>query len=197
MATLIEKSQKLKTRAFIKADFEKGGVSRAKLARLVEKGSLERIERGIYRRTDAAVTEFESLATASLIAPKAVVCLLSALQFHDLTTQNPFEVWLAIERDSHIPKVETVQTRIFRFAPSVYHIGIENHIVEGVTIKVYSAAKTVADCFYYQKTVGLDVAIEALQDAWRKRKATMDEIYHFAKIRRVDKTMMPYLNTLN
>jgi len=125
-----------------------------------------------------------------------VLCLLSALAFHDLTTQNPFEVWLAIPRDSHRPKIETVQTRVFRFAPKIYQAGIETRVIGGVEVKAYSAAKTVADCFYYQKTVGLDVAIEAMRDAWRKRKATMDELYHFAEVRNIKNVMLPYLNTL-
>jgi len=193
---LFEFAQKRKI--FRASDVEKElSLPRTYLARLVAEGLLERVGYGLYSLAGDDFNEAQSFLEVAARVPNGVLCLLSALRFHLLTTQNPFEVWLAIERDSHIPKVETVQTRIFRFAPSVYHIGIENHIVEGVTIKVYSAAKTVADCFYYQKTVGLDVAIEALQDAWRKRKVTMDEIYHFAKIRRVDKTMMPYLNTLN
>ncbi len=171
--------------------------ARKQISRLVEEGLLERVGYGLYSLAENDFNEEQSFLEVAVKVPNGVLCLLSALRFHLLTTQNPFEVWLAIERDSRIPKVEIVQTRVFRFAPSVYHVGIETHIVEGVAVKVYSAAKTVADCFYYQKTVGLDVALEALRDAWRTRKATMDEIYHFAKIRRVDKTMMPYLNTLN
>lgn len=87
-------------------------------------------------------------------------------------------------------------TRIFRFAPKIYQAGIETHLIDGVELKVYSAAKTVADCFRYEKTVGLDVAIEALRDTWRKRQATMDELYHFAEVRNVKSKMIPYLNSL-
>lgn len=172
-------------------------LSRMYISRLVQEGKLVKVGYGLYSLPDTDFDEAQSFLEVAVKVPNGVLCLLSALRFHLLTTQNPFEVWLAIERDSYIPKVETVQTRIFRFAPSVYQAGIESHIIEGVEVKVYSAAKTVADCFYYQKTVGLDVALEALRDAWRTRQATMDELYHFAKIRRVDKTMMPYLNTLN
>lgn len=166
------------------------------LARLVEEGSIERVGYGLYSLTGGDFTETQSLLEVAARAPNAVLCLLSALQFHDLTTQNPFEVWVAIPRRSHVPKIDSVQTRIFRFTPKFYEAGIKTHNIHGGELKVYSAAKTVADCFYFQKTVGLDVALEALRDAWRTRKATMDELYHFAEIRRVKNTMIPYLNTL-
>ena len=166
------------------------------IGRLVNEGLLERVGYGLYALADGNFTEKQSLIEVAVKVPNGVLCLLSALQFHDLTTQNPFEVWLAIPRNAHIPKVETVQTRIFRFAPKVYQAGIETHIIEGIELKVYSAAKTVADCFYYRKEVGLDVALEALRDAWRTRKATMDELYHFSQIRNVKNVMMPYLYSL-
>ncbi len=166
------------------------------LARLVEEGSVERIGYGLYSLAGGDFTEKQSLFEVAARVPAGVFCLLSALQFHELTTQNPFEVWLAIPRNSHIPKIESVRARIFRFAPKFYKAGIEAHTIDGVEVKVYSAAKTVADCFYFQKTVGLDVALEALRDAWRTRKATMDELYHFAEVRRVKSVMIPYLNTL-
>ncbi|MDQ3713670.1 MAG: type IV toxin-antitoxin system AbiEi family antitoxin domain-containing protein [Acidobacteriota bacterium] len=196
MATLIEKSQKLKTKAFVKADFDRGGISRAKLARLVEKGSLERIERGIYRGTDAAVSEFESLATASLIAPKAVVCLLSALQFHDLTTQNPFEVWLAIAPHAHRPKAGNLSLRLVHFSGGSQTEGIEEHTLEGIPVKIYGVAKTVADCFKFRNKIGLDIALEALREIRRKKLCTMDEIWYYAKICRVSNVMRPYLEAI-
>lgn len=171
-------------------------IPRMCLHRLVQAGKLSRVGRGLYSLSDGDFTEHQSQLEVAAKVPKAVLCLLSALAFYDLTTQNPFEVWFAIPRDSHIPKVETVQTRIFRFAPTVYSAGVETHLIEGVTIKVYSPAKTVADCFYYQRTVGLDVALEALRDAWNARRATMDELYHFAQVRNRKSVMLPYLNTL-
>lgn len=146
------------------------------LARLVADGLIERVSYGLYTLADGDLTEMQSFLEVAARVPNGVLCLLSALRFHDLTTQNPFEVWMAIPRDSHVPKIETVQSRIFRLAPRVYSAGIETHEIEGVEVKVYSAAKTVADCFYFQKTVGLDVAIEALRDAWKQRKATMDDL---------------------
>ena len=171
-------------------------ISRMYIHRLMREGKLVRVGYGLYSLADSDFTEHQSYIEVAAKVPSGVLCLLSSLAFHKLTTQNPFEVWLAIPRDSHIPKVEAVQTRIFRFTPKVYNAGIETHAIEGVEIKVYSAAKTVADCFYYQKTVGLDVALEALRDAWRTRKATMDELYRFAEIRNIKSVMLPYLNTL-
>lgn len=166
------------------------------IARLVEEGIVERVGYGLYSLAESDFTEMQSFLETAARVPAGVLCLLSALRFHDLTTQNPFEVWLAIPRDAHIPKVKELQTRIFRFAPKMYAAGIETHRVEGVEIKVYSAAKTVADCFYFRREVGLDVALEALRDAWRKRLATMDELYHFAGVRNIKSVMLPYLHTL-
>lgn len=172
-------------------------VPRVYLQRLIDEGKLIKAGYGLYRLADNGFTEKQDFLEVAVKVPRGVLCLLSALKFHDLTTQNPFEVWLAIERGMRIPKVETVPVRFFRFAPSVYEAGIEIHRIEGVEVKVYSAAKTVADCFRYQREVGFDVAIEALRDVWAKRKATMDELYHFAKVRNINKKMMPFLRTLD
>ncbi len=169
---------------------------RTYLSRLVEEGSLERVSYGLYSLADGDFNQAQSWIEVAVKVPKGVLCLLSALAFHELTTQNPFEVWFAVPRDAHRPKIEFVQTRVFRFAPRVYEAGIETHVIGGVEVKVYSAAKTVADCFYYRSTVGLDVALEALRDAWRKRLATMDELYHFAEVRNIKNVILPYLNTL-
>ena len=167
------------------------------IERLVKDGLIERIGYGLYSLKERDFTENESLLEVAVKVPTAVFCLLTALRFHDLTTQNPYQVWLAIERGTRYPKIDTVQTRVFRFAPKVYSPGIETHKIEGVDVKVYSPAKTVADCFYYRNKFGLDVAIEALRDTWRNRKATMDELYEFAKIRNVKNVMIPYLEFLS
>lgn len=174
-----------------------GASSRVYLSRLLAEGKLVRAGHGLYSIAESNFTEMQDFLEIAVKVPRGVLCLLSALRFHDLTTQNPFEVWLAIENKMRIPKVETVPVRVFRFAPAVYEAGIETHRIEGVEIKVYSAAKTVADCFRYQSTVGFDVAIEALRDAWDKRKVTMDELYHFAEVRNIKNKMLPYLRTLN
>lgn len=172
------------------------GVSRVYLQRLEREGKLAKVSHGLYTLAGDEFTETRDVLEVAAKVPRGVLCLLSALRFHDLTTQNPFEIWLAIERDSRAPKIETVPVRFFRFAPKVYEAGIEIHKIDGAEIKVYSAAKTVADCFRYQTTVGFDVALEALRDAWAKKKATMDELYHFAEVRNIKNKMLPYLRTL-
>jgi predicted transcriptional regulator of viral defense system len=173
------------------------GLPRTYLARLVGDGLLEKVGYGLYSLADDDFTETQSWVEDAAKAPKGVLCLLSALVFHELTTQNPFEVWLAVPRDAHRPKIEFVQARVFRFAPQVYEAGIETHVISGVEVKVYSAAKTVADCFYYRNTVGLDVAIEALRDAFYRTKATIDEMLRFAEIRNVKSAMYPHLYALS
>lgn len=175
---------------------EQLGISRVYLQRLVEEGKLVKIERGLYGIPNNDFAESQSLIEVAVKVPKAVICLLSALQFHELTTQNPFEVWIAVDRETRIPKIESVMTKVFRFAPKMYRAGIEKHLIDGIELKVYSPAKTVADCFRYEKKIGLDVAIEALRDTWRKKKATLDELYHFAEVRNVKGKMLPYLNSL-
>lgn len=167
------------------------------ISRLVKEGHLDRVGYGLYALTGTEFNENQSILEVAAKVPNGVLCLLSALRFHDLTTQNPFEVWLAIERDAWIPKMDTTCLRVFSFSPNVYKAGIETHTIDGVEVEVYSPAKTIADCFYYQRTVGLDVCIEALRDAWRSRKVTMDELFQFAKIRNVKGTILPYLNTLS
>ncbi|MEQ1924199.1 MAG: type IV toxin-antitoxin system AbiEi family antitoxin domain-containing protein [Pyrinomonadaceae bacterium] len=173
------------------------GLSRMYISRLVQEGLLDRVGYGLYALAGSGFNENQTILEVAAKFPKSVLCLLSALRFHDLTTQNPFEVWIAIERDTWIPKMDTVRLRVFSFSTKVYDKGIETHIIDGVKVKVYSPAKTIADCFYYQRTVGLDVCIEALRDVWSTRKATMEELFHFANIRNVKGTMLPYLNTLS
>lgn len=192
---LVEYAQMRKV--FRASDVERDlGLQRTYVSRLVKEGQLERVGYGIYALAGAEFNENQSVLEVAAKVPKGVLCLLSALRFHDLTTQNPFEVWIAIPRDTWIPKIDAVRLRVFSFSPKVYEAGIETQTTDAVEVKVYSPAKTIADCFYYQRTVGLDVCIEALQDAWRSRKVTMDELFHFAKIRNVKGTMLPYLNTL-
>lgn len=172
------------------------GLSRLYLWRLEQEGAVERVGYGLYSLADAELTQHQSILEVSVKIPEAVICLISALQFHGLTTQNPFAVWIAIPRGKRYPKRNGTRIRVFRSSTRAYENGIEKHLIDGVEVKVYSPAKTFADCFAYQKTVGLDVCIEALRDAWRQRKVTMDELYHFAQIRNLKGTMQPYLNTL-
>ncbi len=166
------------------------------LSRLVKHGKLLQVGHGLYTLPETQFDEKQSLIEVQNLVPKGVFCLLTALQLHNLTTQNPFQVWFAVDRNAAVPRIRSIQNRIFRMSGEMFSAGIEEHQVESGTIRVYSPAKTVADCFKYRNKVGLDVAMEALKDAWRKRLIAMDELWHFAKINRVSNVMMPYLHML-
>ncbi len=177
-------------------DLEAFGVPRSVLMRMVDRGQLVRRSRGIYTTPDYEPTEYTTLAEVAARVPKAVICLLSALRFHGLTTQNPFEVWIMIDKAAHRPVLERPALRIVRASGDALRTGIEEHQVEGVPLHVTSPAKTVADCFRYRRHVGVDVAIEALRDCWRQRKATMDDIYRCAEADRIANIMRPYMEAL-
>ncbi len=177
-------------------DVEALGIARAFLTRLERRGLLERRARGVYVLADAPVSEHHSLALAAKLVPRGVVCLLSALRFHGLTTQDPHEVWMAIDFKARKPSVEFPALRIVRFSGRSLADGIETHLIEAVPVRIYSPAKTVADCFKYRNKIGMDVALEALRDALRKRKATIDEIHRFAKVCRVANVIRPYLESV-
>jgi predicted transcriptional regulator of viral defense system len=170
--------------------------SRLFLSKLKKAGELVKLKRGLYSLPNAFAGEHQTLLETAKAVPNSVVCLLSALRFHELTTQNPFEVWIAIERKSRIPKIDSLPLRIMFFSGAAFTEGIETHDIEGVSLRVYNAAKTVADCFKYRNKIGLDVALEALRDTWNQKKATMDELWHFAKICRMTNVMRPYLESL-
>jgi predicted transcriptional regulator of viral defense system len=178
------------------ADLESQGIPRARLYRLVREGLLERVDRGLYVTNDHDGTEGHALALVAKRAPCAVVCLISALQFHELTTQIAHEVWIAIPEKARRPRITHPPLRIVRFSGAALSEGVEVHRIEGVPVHITSAAKTVADCFKYRNKIGLDVALEALRDAWRARKVTMEEIDRFARICRVQRIMRPYLEAL-
>lgn len=164
--------------------------------RLYRKGELERVGRGLYALPGADLTEHHTLAEAALRVPHGVVCLLSALRFHDLTTQAPYEVWMAIDVKARRPKEESIPLRIVRFSGKALTAGVEEHEVEGVGIKVYSPAKTVADCFKYRNKIGLDVALEALRDYWKSERASADDLWNYAKVCRMANVMRPYMEAL-
>jgi predicted transcriptional regulator of viral defense system len=177
-------------------DLEAIGISGVYLNKLYAEGVLERPSRGLYVLADADPSENRTIAEASKRVPHGVVCLLSALRFHELTTQSPFEVWLAIGEKARLPKIDYPPLRTVRFSGDALTFGIEEHKVEGVDVRVYSPAKTVADCFKYRNKIGLDVAIEALRDCLRQRKATMDELWDAAKVCRMSKVIRPYLEAV-
>jgi predicted transcriptional regulator of viral defense system len=177
-------------------DIEAIGIPREYLIRLHRQGKLNRSGRGIYTVPDANVTERHSYAEVAKRVPEAVVCLLSALAFHEITTQSPPSVWIALRKGARKPVLPSPSLRVVRLSGPSLTEGIENHQVEGVPVRVYSAAKTVADCFKFRNKIGLDVAIEALKDSLRQKKASINEVYRYAKICRVSNVIRPYMEAL-
>jgi predicted transcriptional regulator of viral defense system len=177
-------------------DLDAHNIPREYLRRLTERGDLVRLGRGLYQRADHDVTAQHSLAEAAKRVPKGVICLLSALRVHGLTTQNPFDVWMAIGHKDREPTVDHLSLRVVRMSGAARTEGVEDHEIEGVSVPVYGPAKTVADCFKFRTTVGTDVAIEALRDFHRKRAGTMDELWHYADICRVRTVIKPYMEAI-
>jgi len=174
-------------------DLDPHGIPRIYLSRLCERGYLQRVGRGLYVLPNADVTEHHTLAEACKRVTHGVVCLLSALRFHELTTQSPSEVWLAIGSKAWRPRVDYPRLRFVRFSARALEAGVEEHSIEGVSARIYNPAKTVADCFKYRNKIGVDVALEALRDCRRQRRCSNDELWHYAKICRVANVMRPYL----
>lgn len=172
------------------------GIPTVMLSRLVAAGKLQRVARGVYSLPQSAISAHRSLAEVAIRVPRGVVCLLSALRVHEIGTQAPFEVWLALPQAMPAPRVKTPALRVVRMSGAALTEGIEQHVVDGVKVPVFNAAKTVADCFKFRNKIGLDVALEALGEAWRARKLTMDELWHYATIDRVHNVMRPYLEGL-
>jgi predicted transcriptional regulator of viral defense system len=177
-------------------DVESIGIPRLALYRLVRQGELIRTARGLYSPAAFDPTEHHTSVEVTVAIPKAIICLLSALQFHDLTTQMPNRVWVAIDRKARKPRTSLPVT-IVRFSGESLIDGIETHTVEGVDLRVTTPAKTVADCFKYRNKIGIDVAIEALSDCIKRRKATRDEIWRYAKLCRVANVIRPYMEAMS
>jgi predicted transcriptional regulator of viral defense system len=175
---------------------EAQGISRAQLARLVNEGMVLRQARGIYVVAGHAPTEGHTLAQVAKRVPEAVFCLFTALRFHRLTTQSAAEVWIALPEKARRPRLDYPRLRVARFSGPALTEGVEEHRAEGVEIRVYSAAKTVADCFKYRNKIGIDVAVEALRDFSRKHRGGANELARFARICRVSRVMQPYLDAI-
>ena len=189
--TLVRRAGVLRPR-----DLTQHHIPRQYLLRLQRRGQLQRVGRGLYVASETHLTEHHSLVEACKRVPRGIICLLSALRFHNLTTQAPFEVWIAIDDKAWLPKVDNPRLRVVRFSGEALTAGIEAHVIEHVNVRIYGPAKTVADCFKYRNKIGLDVALEALRDCWRQRRATMDELWKYAKVCRVANVMRPYLEAI-
>jgi predicted transcriptional regulator of viral defense system len=178
------------------SDAREVGASPQLLIKLHHAGKLRRVARGIYSLPDAPVTEHQSLVEVCRRVPKAVICLLSALRFHEVGSQAPHQVWIALPESTQTPAVSYPELRIARLRGAAYSEGIETIIDEGAPIRVYGIAKTITDCFKFRNKIGLDVALEALKDAWQRRLVSIDDLGHFARINRVERVMQPYLEAL-
>ncbi len=177
-------------------DLEKAGITRIELSRYVAAGELRRLRRGIYCRPDYRPNEHGDFAIIATKAPGALICLLSALRYHGLTTQAPSQVWIAIDRKARAPSFDYPSLKVVRFSQDALNYGVESKIVEGVMIRVTTIEKTIADCFKYRNKVGLDVALEALRDAILKRTLDRDELWRCAKVNRVSNVIRPYMEAL-
>ncbi|MBN8509231.1 MAG: AbiEi antitoxin N-terminal domain-containing protein [Burkholderiales bacterium] len=186
-----------RTRRLLRArDLAAHGLPTVALTRLVQAGKLERLARGVYGVPGTAVTEHRSLAEVALRVPRGVVCLLSALVVHDIGAQAPFEVWLAIPHRAAVPKLAQPQLRIVRMSDRALAEGVQRVEVDGVTVPVFSAAKTVVDAFRFRNKIGIDVAVEALRDGWSKRRFTIDELWRHAESGRMTHVMRPYVEAI-
>lgn len=177
-------------------DLERRGLPRSRIRAAVEAGKLQRVARGLYARSGAAVSENHSLVQVARRVPHGAICLLSALRFHNLTTQNPHEVWVAIGPKDRKPALDSPPLRVVRFSPLHFDLGLEQHEVEGSVLRVYSVARTVVDLFRYRNKTGLDVALEALREGWRDRRFTLREVNRIAGLCRMGRVMKPYLESL-
>lgn len=171
------------------------GFDRVALTRSVKNGEIRRLSRGIYAVSDHELTEWHDLAEISKSSPKAVVALVSALSFHEISTQMPYETWIALPRGARVPALNR-NLNITRFSEPGYSAGIEEHEIEGVNVRIYSPAKTITDCFRMRSKVGYDVAVEALKEGWKLRKFTMDDLIKYAEVNKVDKIMRPYIEAI-
>ena len=166
---------------------------RAGIRKLAREGRLVQMARGVYRIADAPLESHEDLALVALRKPDAVICLLSALRFHELTTESPGSVWIAVANHSRPPRIDTLQLRVHYFSGPALGEGVEAHVIAGVPVKIYAAAKTIADCFKFRNQIGTKTAVDALREAWKKRKVTGDDLYRYARVCRVLNVMRPYL----
>ncbi len=177
-------------------EIEDQGLPRAYLYQLARDGIIENIGQGIYQWPDIELDAHVALAEVAKKVPKGVVSLLSALSFHELTSQNPFEVWVALETKSWKPNINYPKTRFVFMSGESIKAGVDVHIINGVEVRIFNPAKTVADCFKYRNKIGLDVALEALKEGWKMKCFSVDELMKYAEICRVRNVIQPYMEIL-
>jgi predicted transcriptional regulator of viral defense system len=178
------------------SDLKARGVHPQQLRRLLDAGALVRVGRGLYVLPTADLTEFQTYTEACTRFPRGTICLLSALRWHQLTTQNPVQVWMAFDNRWGTPSDRSIPLQRVNMSGKSLSEGIETHLVAGIPVRVYNIPKTIADCFKYRSTIGLDVALEALKEAWLARKLDLNLLADYARICRVQKVIQPYLEML-
>jgi predicted transcriptional regulator of viral defense system len=184
-------------RMFRLAEAVAAGIHPEQIRRLVRAGQLTRVGRGLYAVPTLRATEYHSLAEIAKRVPKGVVCLLTALRFHGLGTQNPRDVWVAIDRRAGIPRVDFARIRLVRISGAALTSGIDQHTIEHVAVRITNPARTVVDCFKFRNKIGIDVAVEALREYRRLRKGTADELWRQADRLRMTRVMRPYWEALS
>ncbi len=190
--------QLARNRSLLRArDLTELGIHTGELTRMARAGELEKVGPGRYRLAGKRRTsEHHDLVIATSAVPGSVVCLVSALRFHGIGTQVPNRVWLAVPRGTRVPRLQRPPVRVVNISLALFDLGAEAHRVEGAPVRVYSVARTVADCFRFRNTVGLDVALEALSESWRAKRLNLEELNRIAKRLRVQRVMQPYLETV-
>jgi len=181
---------------FRSVDLENRGISREYIQTMLRRGTAERIGRGLYRLKTARTSELYTVALVAAAVPAAIVCLLTALQIHEIGTQSPHHVWIAIDRKARKPANLPAGVRIVRFSGALLTFGVQRHTILGVSVRITSPARTIVDCFRYRNKIGLDVAIEALRDGVRARKVKVNEIVRAAEVCRARTIIQPYLEVL-
>lgn len=177
-------------------DLTSRGLHPEYLRRLYKKGLVRREGRGLYIAANAEISVHYGLAQVAKRIPHGVICLLSALSFHEIGTQLPHQVWMAIDRRAAKPNMQFPPLRVMRFSGAALTEGIETYRIEGVPVQIFNPAKTVADCFKYRNKIGLDIALEALKECIRDRRTTMDDLWHFAQVCRMTNVMRPYMEAM-
>ena len=178
------------------AEAIRAGIHRRTLYALLDAGALEQLSRGLYRLYDAQPLRNPDLVTVALRVPKGVICLISALAFHEMTTQIPHEIYVAVSRDSEPPRMDHPPIRVFRFSPAPFEVGIETQSIDGIPVRIYGREKTLADCFKYRNKVGMDTTLEAVRLYRRQGRVDAKALMGFAEVCRVSRVMRPYLEAL-
>ena len=186
-----------KKRLFRLSEAKEAGIHPEAVRRLTHRGQLARVGRGLYALPSLEPTEHHTLAEVAKRVPKGIVCLLTALRFYGLGTQNPRDVWLAVDRRAGIPRIDFAPVRIIRMSGATLLTGIEERNIDGVRVRITSPARTVVDCFKFRNKIGIDVAVEALKDYRRLRKGTVDALWQQADLLRMSKVIRPYWDAIS